>query len=113
MFSTFAALSGLAFFLGLRTTGLAIVVLSILERSPGLLLLGWHNYFEFLVLRMEPREDPRCKPKPDGAAPRRGARHMTGHCPSHLASHKADRHLRLSGRAKSWPTGPRGMHLDC
>jgi hypothetical protein len=28
MFSTFAAFSGLAFFLGLRTTGLAIVVLS-------------------------------------------------------------------------------------
>src|SRR5664279_3962085 len=48
MFSTFAALSGLAFFLGFRTTGLAIVVLSILERSPGLLILGWHNYFEFL-----------------------------------------------------------------
>src|SRR5664279_1070181 len=50
MFSTFAALSGLAFFLGLRTTGLAIVVLSILERSPGLLPLGWHYFLDFLPL---------------------------------------------------------------
>jgi hypothetical protein len=35
MFSTFAAFSGLAFFLGLRTTGFAIVVLSFLMRARG------------------------------------------------------------------------------
>ena len=35
MFSTFAALSGLAYFLGLRTTGFAIVVLSFVMRARG------------------------------------------------------------------------------
>jgi hypothetical protein len=45
MFSTFAAFSGLAFFLGLRTTGFAIVVLSFLMRArgscPGMVLNYW------------------------------------------------------------------------
>jgi hypothetical protein len=40
MFSTFAALSGLAFFLGLRTTGFAIVVLSFVMRARGFLCPG-------------------------------------------------------------------------
>src|SRR3954470_4689291 len=45
MFSTFAAFSGLAFFLGLRTTGFAIVVLSFLMRARGFVPRdGFQNY---------------------------------------------------------------------
>ncbi|CCH80415.1 membrane hypothetical protein [Nostocoides japonicum T1-X7] len=41
MFSTFAALSGLAFFLGLRMAGLAIVVLSFSDEPEGCLGMGF------------------------------------------------------------------------
>src|SRR6476661_9489949 len=89
MFSTFAAFSGLAFFLGLRTTGFAIVVLSFLMRARGLVPRdGFEELLGYAVRLRHRTAVLTC-------SIRRGARRSWGLRPNHHpAGHRqpADRH---------------------
>src|SRR6476661_11218570 len=98
MFSTFAAFSGLAFFLGLRTTGFAIVVLSFLMRARGFVPRDGNELLGYAVRLTHRTTELTCsswlgRPGEDQARIRTGARRSWGANPSHHpAGHRLARH---------------------
>ncbi len=108
MFSTFAAFSGLAFFLGLRTTGLAIVVLSFCEvRARGSDASGWWLNVLLVVCRLLAHAAYRISRTGDQRRRiRRGARRRTARRrPSHPAGRRPAEEPPPGHRTDRSPTG--------